>query len=72
MCIWATKRGSETRRKFDKRASESDLGSCSEIIFFFKDFNGHVEKCVEGFEAVHWKMESKRKYGIKKIAGALR
>ena len=32
---------------------ESDLGSSSKIIVSLGDFNGHVGKCVEGFEGVH-------------------
>ena len=33
--------------------SEWDLGSSSEIIVSFGDFNGHVGKCAEGFEGLH-------------------
>ena len=33
--------------------SEWDLGNSSEIIASLGDFNGHVEKCAEGFEGVH-------------------
>ena len=37
----------------DEMASERDFGSSSEIIVSLGDFNGHVGKCVEGFEGVH-------------------
>ena len=37
----------------DEMASEWDLGSSREMIVSLGDFNGHVEKCAEGFEGVH-------------------
>ena len=47
---------------FDKMESEWDLGSSSEIIVSLRDFNGHVGKCAEGFEGVHWGMVLEKKY----------
>ena len=37
----------------DEMVNEWDLGSSSEIIVFFGDFNEHVGKCAESFEGVH-------------------
>ena len=44
---------SEGVRFYDEMASEWDLGSSSEIIVSSGDFDGHVEKCAEGFEGAH-------------------
>ena len=44
----------EKVRFYDELASERDLQSSSVIIVSLDDFNGHVGKCAEGFEGVHW------------------
>ena len=44
----------EIIRFYDEMGSEWDWGRSSKIIFSLGDFDGHVEKCAEGFEAVHW------------------
>ena len=38
---------------YDEMGSKWDLGSSSETIISFGDFNGHVGKYAEGFEGVH-------------------
>ena len=43
----------EKVRFCDKMASEWDLGSSCEIIVSLGDFDGHVDKCAEGFRDVH-------------------
>ena len=37
----------------NKVASEWDFKNTNKIIVFLRDFNGHVGKCVEGFQGVH-------------------
>ena len=56
ICAYGLQSGipdAEKVRFYDKMASEWELGSSSEIIVFFLDFNGHVGKCAESFEGVH-------------------
>ena len=36
--------------------SEWNLGRSSEIIVSLGNFNGHMRKCVKGFEGVHGKV----------------
>ena len=48
----------QTQRKFVfmmKWGVSGTWESSSEIIVFLGDFNGHAEKCAEGFEGVHGK-----------------
>ena len=56
VCAYGPQSGrpdAEKVRFYDEMGSEWDLGSSSEIIVSFEDFNGHAEKCAEGFEGVH-------------------
>ena len=45
----------EKVRFYDEIVSEWDFGSSNKIVSL-GDFNGHVRKCVEGFEGVHGRM----------------
>ena len=60
----------EKVRFYDEMTSEWDFGSFSEIIVSLRDFNGHVGKCAEGFERVHWGMVLGKEMQ-EKIAGVL-
>ena len=55
ICAYEPRSGRPDTEKvhfYDEMASEWDFGSSSKIIVSLGDFNGHVGKCVKGFEGV--------------------
>ena len=39
---------------YDKLKCEWDLHSADDLVMFLCDFNGHIGRHFEGFDAVHW------------------
>ena len=56
ICAYAPrseKPDAEQERFFEEMVHEWSMANANELVLGLGDFNGHVEKCAEGFEGIH-------------------